>query len=257
MDPVRVLIVDDHELFRQGVAGVLAQGTGLEVVGQAADGAEALEQARQHMPDVILMDIHMPGCNGLETTRRIKAELPYVRIIMLTVSDHDEALFGAIKAGASGYLLKNVSAEQLTDAIVEVARGGAAITGTLAYRILEELSGARASGPDAGEGEAGPPGGPGVPAGTIGGRGGERGARRGGAGDRPPPDLERLTPREVEVLRLVSRGLTNREIAEQLYVSVFTVKNHLRNVLEKLHLRNRAEAAAFAVSEGLTGRNAG
>jgi len=214
-EPLRILLVDDHILFRTGVKAVLASRSDMEVVGEAGDGLEAVELARETMPDVILMDIKMPGCNGLEATRRIKQELPYVNVFMLTVSEDDEHVLEAIKSGAQGYLIKDLKARQLFDALEGVAKGEAAFSGVIAAKILREFDK------------------------TV------RGANRDLEGAEP------LTQREIEVLQMVAQGKSNQEIAEALVVSESTVKNHLRNILGKLHLRNRIEAAVYAVRKGL------
>lgn len=214
-EPLRVLLVDDHILFRTGVKAVLASRSDMEVVGEAGDGLEAVALARETMPDVILMDIKMPGCNGLEATRRIKQELPYVKVFMLTVSESDEHLLEAIKSGAQGYLIKDLKAHQLFDALEGVARGEAAFSGVIAAKILREFE---KTGRGTGEGlEA----------------------------------TEPLTERETEVLQLVAQGKSNQQIAQSLVISESTVKNHLRNILGKLHLRNRVQAAVYAVRQGL------
>lgn len=215
-EPIRVLLVDDHILFRKGIASMMASQADMEVVGEASDGLEAIEKARELMPDIILMDIHMPGCDGLEATRIIKQELPYVRIVMLTVSDDDQDLFEAIKSGAMGYLLKSLEPEELFDLVKGAHRGEAAISRITATKILNELT---------------------------------RQAQK----DSDPiiPGKAVLTEREKEVLQLVITGATNREIAAALYISENTVKNHLCNILDKLHLQNRIQAAAYALREGL------
>ena len=215
MSPIRVLLVDDHALFRKGVAELLSSEPEFELVGEAADGNQAVEMARELMPDVILMDISMPGIDGLEATRRIKAEMPYVRIVILTVSESDHTLFDAIKSGAQGYLLKNVEPQALLDTLVGVFRGEASISGAMAARLLNDL--ARESRPAA----------------------------------PPPAPPARLTQREQEVLRLVSQGKSNKEIASALNIAENTVKNHLKNILEKLHLDNRVQAATFALRREL------
>jgi len=214
-EPLRVLLVDDHILFRTGVKAVLASRSDMEVVGEAGNGLEAVALARQTMPDVILMDIKIPGCDGLEATRRIKQEMPYVKVFMLTVSDSDEHLLEAIKSGAQGYLIKDLKAHQLFDALEGVARGEAAFSGVIAAKILREFDR------------------------TV------RGA------DRDLEATESLTARETEVLQLVAQGKSNQEIAQALVISESTVKNHLRNILGKLHLRNRVEAAVYALRQGL------
>ncbi len=216
MSPIRVLLVDDHALFRKGVADLLASEPEFELVGEAGDGSRAVEMARELMPDVILMDISMPGIDGLEATRRIKAEMPYVRIVILTVSESDNSLFEAIKSGAQGYLLKNVQPEALLSTVSAVFRGEASISGAMAARLLQDL--ARESRP------ASPP---------------------------PAPPVARLTQREQEVLRLVAQGKSNKEIASALDIAENTVKNHLKNILEKLHLENRVQAATFALRQQL------
>jgi DNA-binding NarL/FixJ family response regulator len=214
-EPLRVLLVDDHILFRKGVEAVLASRPGVEVVGEASDGLEAISLAREAMPDIILMDIAMPNCNGLQATRQIKREMPHVQIVMLTVSDHDEDLFEAIKCGAQGYLIKDLKATQLFNALEAIARGEAPLSSAIAAKILQEF-------------------------------------RRPAAEQRQEQDVtDLLSPREIEVLELVVEGRSNSEIATALVISESTVKNHLRNILEKLHLRNRIQAAVYAVRRGL------
>jgi len=215
MQVPRILLVDDHILFRKGVAALLQTQDDLEVVGEAGDGFEALEKARETMPDIILMDITMPRCSGLEAVKILKREMPSVHIVMLTVSAEESDLFAAIKNGAEGYLLKNLEPEQLFDLLAGVRRGEAAISGTLATKILHEFS-----------------------------RPDEQLAAAGVAADE-------LTARETDVLELVASGQTNREIANALCVAENTVKIHLRNILHKLHLKNRVQAAVYAVREGL------
>jgi DNA-binding NarL/FixJ family response regulator len=215
MSPIRVLLVDDHALFRKGVADLLSSEPGFELVGEAGDGIRAVEMARELMPDVILMDISMPGIDGLEATRRIKAEMPYVRIIILTVSESDQSLFEAIKSGAQGYLLKSVQPQALLDTLSGVVRGEASISGAMAARLLQDL------------------------------------ARESRPASPPPAPPARLTQREQEVLRLVSQGKSNKEIASALNIAENTVKNHLKNILEKLHLENRVQAATFALRREL------
>lgn len=215
MSPIRVLLVDDHALFRKGIASILAGERGFEVVGEAGDGLEALERARELMPDVILMDIFMPGANGLEATRRIKEALPYVKIVMLTVSEEDQNLFEAIKSGAQGYLLKKIEPQELFALLRGVVQGDAPISRAMATKILGEFA---------------------------------RQARRPAPASRPGSDL---SGREREVLELVTQGKSNKEIAAALAIAENTVKNHLKNILEKLHLENRVQAATFALREGL------
>lgn len=214
-EPVRVLLAEDHVLFRKGLASLIDPLEDMEVVGEAGDGREALERARELMPDLILMDIQMPGWDGLKATRAIKEELPYVKIVMLTISDDDKDLFEAIKQGAEGYLLKNLSPEELFEMLRGVHRGEAPISGLTAARILDEF------------------------------------ARLAQKETWVPSSGESLTLREKEVLQLVAQGATNKEIASQLFIAENTVKNHLRNILTKLHLQNRVQAAAYALREGL------
>ncbi|MCJ7548438.1 MAG: response regulator transcription factor [Anaerolineae bacterium] len=214
-EPLRILLADDHVLFRTGVATVLASRPDMEVVGEARDGLEAIALARETMPDIILMDIAMPRCSGLEATRRIKNEMPYVKVVIITVSVNDEDLFEAIKCGAQGYLIKDLKTRQLLDVIEGVAKGEAFLSGVIAAKILQEFQ---------------------KPAEDV--------VRRSEA-------IEPLTGREIEVLGLVVEGRANREIASALVISESTVKNHLRNILGKLHLRNRIQAAVYAVREGL------
>lgn len=210
---MRVLLADDHALFRAGIAS-LVQAWGLEVAGEASNGAEALELTRRLRPDLVLMDIAMPDCDGLEATRLIKAELPETRIVMVTVSDDDEHLFEAVKSGAEGYLLKDMTREDLRRTLEAVAAGEPALSPTLAAKILDEFA---------------------------------RLAREGPARE---PDVE-LSPRERDVLQLVADGQTNREVAAALYLSEHTVNFHMKNILAKLHLKNRTQAVAYAIRTGL------
>jgi DNA-binding NarL/FixJ family response regulator len=209
---MRVLLVDDHPLFRDGVRSLL-EARGVEVVGEAGDGREALETALRLKPDVILMDITMPGMDGLEATRLIKVGLPDVKIVILTVSDEDRLLFDAIKSGAQGYLLKDLQADEFFNLLSGIERGEPPISRRLAGRILEEF------------------------------------ARH--QSERTERAVEDdLTDREREVLRSVSSGASNREVSAMLHISENTVKFHMKNILEKLHLRNRAEVVAYAARKG-------
>ena len=212
---MRVLLADDHALFRAGIASLL-RAWGMDVVGQASHGLEAIELTRRLEPDLVLMDIGMSPCNGLEATRAIKAELPGVKIVIVTVSEDEQDLFEAIKSGAEGYLLKGMSEEELNGTLEKIAAGEPALSPVLAGKILDEFA---------------------------------RMAREGAGKPKGPED--ELTNREREVLRLVAEGGTNREIAAGLYVSENTVSFHVKNILAKLHLKNRAQAAAFAIRAGL------
>ena len=212
---LRILLVDDHILFRKGVAAVLASQSEIQVVGEAADGVEAIDQARETVPDIILMDVNMPRCSGLEAVKTIKAEMPHVRIIMLTVSENGYDLFTAIKNGADGYLLKNLEPAQLFEMLDCARRGEAAVSPSLAAKILNEFRRPNKELPQT------------------------NGARND------------LTAREIQVLELIVQGQTNREIAAALSIAEDTVKIHLRNILEKLHLQNRIQAAVYAVRQGL------
>jgi two-component system nitrate/nitrite response regulator NarL len=214
MGPTRILLVDDHVLFRKGIARLIDSQPDFEVIAEAEDGRQAVRYAKRFKPELILMDVHMPECDGLEATRLIVDDWPEAQIVMLTVSDEDQDLFTAIRNGAIGYLVKKIEPQDLFARLRGVTQGEAPISRVMAGRILREF------------------------------------ARVGT--EVPPPDSTRsLTPREREVLQLVSKGLTNKEIGAQLHIAENTVKNHLRNILEKLHLQNRAQAAAYAVREGL------
>jgi DNA-binding NarL/FixJ family response regulator len=216
MDRIRVLLADDHALFREGLAGIIAAQPDFEVVGEAGDGLEALVKARELVPELILMDIGMPGCDGLEATRRIKQELPAVTIVMLTVRDEEEKLFEAIKNGAQGYLLKNMRSQEILALLRGAVQGEAAITPALAGRMLEEFRRLSREVPWA-----------------------------------PEEEDAALTRRELEVLGLVAEGAADKEIAEALCISLHTVKSHMRNILGKLHVSGRSEAARYARHKGL------
>jgi NarL family two-component system response regulator LiaR len=208
-DPVKVLIADDHAVVRQGLRTFLALHHDLEVVGEAGDGEEALRQVEVLLPDVVVIDLVMPKVDGIEAIRRIRAVSPSTRVLVLTSFLDDEKLFPAVKAGAAGYLLKDVEPSELAKAIRTVARGEALLHPAVAARMMEELARPRT------------------------------------------PRAEQLTERELEVLRLLARGLSNKAIALELHVSEKTVKTHVSNILAKLHLADRTQAALYAVREGL------
>jgi DNA-binding NarL/FixJ family response regulator len=215
---LRVLLVDDQPLLRKALASLISAQFDMIVVGEAADGREALERVAQVRPDVVVMDVQMPGANGIEGVRAIRGAGFDVPIVMLTISDEDNDLFEAIQAGANGYLLKNVRPEQLFDSLRGLPRGEAPISAAMASRLLEAL-------------------------------------RRGGLLNRQLPvdlaaDEMALTRREAEVLQFVAAGLSNKEIAARLTITEGTVKNHVHHTLEKLHLVNRVQAAAYAVRHG-------
>ena len=217
MDTVKVLVVDDHPLFRRGITTALANQENLEIVGEATDGLEAIEKAEEVVPDVILMDLNMPHCSGLEATQALQTKMPQVNILVLTVSENEADLFAAIKFGATGYILKNTEPEELIQAIFHIAQGGVIISPIMATKLLTEFKDLEA-----------------------------------GAERKPAQEAEsNLSPREDEVLRLVAQGATNKKIADSLFISENTVKTHLRNIMDKLHLANRSQAAAYAVKKGL------
>ncbi|HUJ65742.1 MAG TPA: response regulator transcription factor [Acidimicrobiales bacterium] len=216
VDPVRVLIADDQALFRRGLFAVLSSEQGIEVVAEAEDGEEALAKAVELVPDVVLLDVRMPRMDGIEAARRIKEAVPSTKLLMLTVSDEEDDLYDAIKAGANGYLLKEVSVEEVAGAIHAVARGQSLISPPMASKLLREFNAL---------------------------------ARQAAEREQLPAPV--LTPRELEVLKLVARGMSNKEVADHLFISENTVKNHVRNILEKLHLHSRMEAVMYAVRQHL------
>ena len=215
-EPITVLIVDDHAVVRQGIRAFLDAQLDIAVVGEAASGDEAVRQAAETVPDVVLMDLVMPGMDGVEATRRIRRASPRTQVVVLTSYHEDVHIFPAIKAGALSYLLKDVGPKELAAAVRAAARGEAVIHPRVATRLMQEL----------------------------------RGTRR----DVPSPFAE-LTNRELEVLRLIAEGLSNAKIAARLVISEKTVKGHVSNILSKLHLTDRTQAAVFAWREGVVGRD--
>ena len=209
---VRVLVVDDHPLYREGLLTALGAEPDVEVVGEAADGAEAVRAVPEHQPDVVLMDLHMPGMSGVDATRQICAGHPSVAVLVLTMLDGDDAVFAAMRAGARGYLLKGAGRDEITAAIASVARGEVVFSSGIASRVLAFFNGRPAAGPQPFAG---------------------------------------LTDREREILDLVARGLTNPAIARRLVLSEKTVRNHVSNVFTKLQVTGRAEAVAKARDAGL------
>ena len=214
--PVRVLLVDDQSLFREALATLLEVRGEIEVVGEAGDGAAALEQAALLRPDVVLMDLHMPVLDGIAATRRLKAERPEVRVLALTTFDDDEDVFAALRAGAVGYLLKDVSSDRLVEAVLAAARGESVLQPSVAAKVVARF----AQLPD-------------------------------DAAPRPQPLVVPLSDRELEVLRLLADGGSNREIATALFLAEGTVKNHVTNVLAKLGARDRTQAALRGRALGL------
>lgn len=214
MTRARLVLADDNELFREGLVGLINGQPDLEVVGRAGDGLEALTLVRDQQPDLVVMDIKMPVCDGLEATRLIRAEWPEARVLILTVHDEDEKLFEAIKAGAISYLLKDTHSADFLSGVRSALAGESALPPKLAARLLSEF------------------------------------ARLAKRPDVPPNNSPDLTPREEGVLNLIAAGATDKEIAEQLSLSVHTVKTHVRSILSKLHTVNRRQAAKLAAREG-------
>lgn len=216
MNKIRVLIADDHQVVREGLSALLKMRDDIEIVGQAKDGVEAVEKARQLLPDVVLMDISMPRMNGVEATREIKRENPHIGVVVLTMYDEEDYIFDLVKAGATGYLLKDADSTQIAKAIRAIAHGESLIHPTVASKILTEFS-----------------------------------LLAEGKGRKPGRLEHDLTDREITVLRLVAEGKTNKEIANDLDLSEKTVKNHVRNIFHKLHVYDRTQAAIHAIRKGL------
>jgi two-component system, NarL family, response regulator LiaR len=215
-DPITVLLVDDHELVRRGVRAFLETRPDITVVAEAGSGEEAVRLAAEHAPDVALMDLIMPGMDGVEATRLLTARSPRTSVVMLTSYHDDEHVFPAIRAGALSYVLKEVGPEELADAVRKAAAGEAVLHPRVAARVVRELHGARRDEPNA---------------------------------------FRELSDRELEVLKLIAEGLSNAEIASRLYVSEKTIKSHVSNILGKLHLADRTQAAVFAWRQGVVRRD--
>jgi DNA-binding NarL/FixJ family response regulator len=214
---MKVLLVDDHPLFLDGLRNLLTS-RGIEIVGRARDGFEALDKARSLSPEVVLMDIHMPRCDGVSATRLIKAERPEIRVVMLTMSAEDEDLFAAIKSGACGYLLKTLDTEEFLALFQRLAQGEVVFSPGLAARVLQEFA---------------------------------QEGRDGSQAQAPPAAGAALSPRQIEVLTLVAQGMTYKEAAARLGLTERTIKYHMGEIIGQLHLENRAEALAYARSTGL------
>jgi DNA-binding NarL/FixJ family response regulator len=213
---IRVLIVDDHALFRRGLDRVLGTEPDIEVVGEAADGLEAVVRADELAPDVVIMDVRMPGATGIEAARRIRDRRPEIKVIMLTVSDLADDLYDSVRAGVQGYLLKEVAIDEVADGVRAVMAGHGLVSPSMTSKLFDEFAALAAR-----------------------------------AEERQRALAPTLTDRELEVLRLVAKGLSNREIGAELYIAENTAKNHVRNILEKLHLHSRMEAVVYAMREKL------
>lgn len=212
---LRVVVVDDHTLFRTGIVSLLKQQNNMDVVGEGKNGEEAITLVQDLLPDLVLMDIKMPKMDGIHATEKLKEEFPDLNIIILTVCEEDEHLFSAIKAGAKGYLLKNVEPDQLIKSLKCLAKGEAVISRSMATRIITEFT---------------------------------QMAKK--VGPKPQGKLETLSQREKEILKLLSTGMSNREMANELCIAENTIKIHLRHILKKLHLSNRLQAALYVLKEG-------
>ena len=212
MEPIDILIVDDHTLFRTGIRKMLEAEPDLRVAGEAATGREALEQSRQLMPDVILMDVKMPDMDGIEATRRLCREMPHVGVIFCTMFEDDEFVFAGLQAGGRGYILKDDDPDTMLRAIRAVAHGESLLGPSIARKVMHQFSAL-----------------PGKQA----------------------PLIDDLTPRELEVLKLLAEGLPNKEIADALIISEKTVKNHINNIFSKLHVYDRSQAMLYAIRQGL------
>jgi DNA-binding NarL/FixJ family response regulator len=212
MDKIAILISDDHTLFRRGIRKLLEDEADLVVVGEAADGHEAVRLARELVPDVVLMDIQMPGIDGIEVTRVLRREMPHLGIVFVTMYEDDEFVFRGLQAGGRGYILKDADPDTMLRAIRAVANGESLLGPTIALKVMRQFSAMEPVHECVGEG---------------------------------------LTPREVEVLKLIAQGLANKEIAQRLAISPKTVKNHINNILSKLHLYDRTQATLYAIRSGL------
>lgn len=221
MEKVNVLLVDDHHMFILGIRSILSEDERIRIVGEAHNGQEAYRMTKEFKPDVVVMDLNMPICDGLEGLKLIKADFPETKVIILTVNDKDENLFEALKYGAAGYLLKNILPTELVTFIHMAMRGESTISGTMAAKIIQYFANQ------------------------------EQMEHKGYSSSEQKKETEILTRREREILRQVIKGMTNREIAGILYISENTVKNHMRNIMEKLHMTNRVQAATYALKEGL------
>lgn len=212
MDTISILIVDDHTLFRRGIRKMLEAEEDMEVVGEASNGREALRFARERMPDVILMDIQMPDMDGIEATRLIHNEMPHVGIVFVTMYENDEYVFRGIQAGGRGYILKDANPETMLRAIRAVANGESLLGPTIALKVMRQFAAMEKT---------------------------------------PVGVMESLTPRETEVLQRIAEGMSNKEIASSLLISEKTVKNHINNILSKLHLYDRTQATIYAIRKGI------
>ncbi len=217
-DKLRVLLVDDHQLFRSGVRGLLARQTDIEVVGEAADGLDGVQQARQLRPDIVLLDLHMPGVSGREAVRTLSEDLPATKVLMLTVSEDAEDLLDTLHAGAAGYLLKNIDAEYFVDAIRRAAAGDSVVSPEMTGKLVAGL-------------------------------------KRGGAMASTVVEKDALSPREREILAALASGASNKELAREFDLAESTVKIHVQNILRKLKLNSRVQAAVYAVEHGISKNN--
>ena len=215
--PIRILLVDDQPLFRGAIAALIAGQDDLEVVGEAENGLDGVEMAHALLPDLVVMDVEMPVMDGVEATRLIREQQPGVKVVMLTVSESDDHVFDAIRLGAHGYLLKDLRPEQLFERIRSVMRNETPLSPAIAGRLLEEI----------------------------------RSGVTKRSSSATTPDEPSITPRELEILQLVAEGMSNKEIGKRLYITEGTVKNHVHNALEKLHMKNRIQAAAYITRQGL------
>ncbi len=214
---IRIMIVDDQSLIRDGLAMILNLRPELEVVGTASDGDEVVQKVKQLQPEIILMDIRMPRMNGVEGTRLVREKFPYIKVLMLTTFSDSELIFEALEQGASGYLLKDMETDAIAQAILTVHSGGVVLPQDITAQIIEELKKTKVA-----------------------------------VECNPPEQLKQLTEREVDVLRAIGLGLNNKEIAEKLFITEGTVKNHVSNLISKLELRDRTQAAIYAVRYGVT-----
>jgi two-component system NarL family response regulator len=221
MTRYRVLLADDHALFREGLAGIIASQPDMEVVGEASDGMEAVVKAETLRPDLLLMDVQMPALDGIGAARQVREKLPDTIIVMLTVRDDDEKLFEALKSGAQGYLLKDIHSKEMLGMLRGALNGEAALSPSMAGRVLKEFRriGTRLSAHSLDEDNN--------------------------------EELVELTKRELEALTIAARGASDKEIADELVISIHTVKSHMRNILSKLHVNTRREAAKVARNKGL------